>query len=97
MAFRTRAHLARQLLEMANRFGDNPSNFVLYITDPSPDNFAVNEETNTLKMIDLENIIVVDKGQLIESNNMKAITLHYSIIAMFINVLILMIVELYFR
>jgi hypothetical protein len=65
--FKTRAHLAKQLLEMANLFGENPSNFILYITDPSPDNFAVDENTNTLKMIDLENIIVVDKFQLLES------------------------------
>lgn len=65
------------MLEMANRFGENPTNFILYMADPSPDNFAVNEETNTLKLIDLENIIVVDKEELIKSNN-TVILIHHN-------------------
>lgn len=65
--FKTRANLAKQLLEMANFFEENPTNFILYMTDPSPHNFAVDEETQKLKMIDLENIIIVDKEQLIQS------------------------------
>lgn len=70
------AHLALQLIEMVNKFGENPTNFILYMTDPSPDNFAVNENTNSLKMIDLENIIVVDKEELILS---KCIIINYTL------------------
>jgi len=52
---------------MANKFYENPTNFILYLTDMTPDNFAVDEETHKLKVIDLEDFIVVDKEVLIKS------------------------------
>ena len=66
-SFLTRAHLAKQLLEIANKFNENSSKFILYLTDVTPDNFAVDENSNLVKIVDLENIIMVDKEVLIQS------------------------------
>jgi len=61
-------HRLHNTQEMASlRLGEMPVNFILYITDPSPDNFAVDETSNKLKVVDLENIIIVDKEDLILS------------------------------
>lgn len=67
--FKIRVIIAKQLLEIANLFYDNGSNFILYMTDVSPDNFAVDDQTYKVKLIDLENIIVVDKEELFKSTN----------------------------
>jgi hypothetical protein len=70
--FLIRAQFARQLLSMANKFNENPTNFILYLTDISPENFAVDEKTNMVKVVDLENIVVVDKEILIKSKAKNA-------------------------
>jgi hypothetical protein len=61
-----RALLAKKLLEMANFLGENESEMILYLTDPSADNFAVKEDSLDVKYIDLEGLIVVDKRELIK-------------------------------
>ncbi|KAG0714535.1 Deleted in autism protein 1 [Chionoecetes opilio] len=52
-----RADYARQLLEMAQEFSS--SEFRLYLTDVSLDNFAVDSE-GRVKVIDAENIVLLD-------------------------------------
>jgi len=69
--FPVRASLAKQLLEMANKFYENPTNFINDFTDMSPDNFAVDEDTLTVRAVDLENFIVVDKEALIRSKSVQ--------------------------
>ena len=54
-----RADYARQLLEMAQEF--SYSEFRLYLTDVSLDNFAVDAE-GKVKVIDAENIVLVDSS-----------------------------------
>lgn len=56
-----RADYARQLLEMAQEF--SYSEFRLYLTDVSLDNFAVDAE-GKVKIIDAENIVMVDPSVL---------------------------------
>lgn len=56
-----RADYARQLLEMAQEF--SYSEFRLYLTDVSLDNFAVDSE-GRVKIIDAENIVIVDPSGL---------------------------------
>ncbi|ODN01116.1 Deleted in autism protein 1 [Orchesella cincta] len=65
--FKVRAYLALQLLKMANLFYENPTQYIIYLTDPQADNFAVVENTNIVKLVDLENLMVVDKELLIQS------------------------------
>lgn len=71
--FKLRAYLALQLLKMANMFYENPTKFILYLSDPQADNFAVTENTNIVKLVDLENVIIVDKEILIQSKRMQYI------------------------
>lgn len=52
---------------MANLFYENPTQFILYMTDPQANNFAVTDNSNIVKLVDLENIIVVDKEVLLKS------------------------------
>lgn len=54
-----RADFARQLLELAQEF--SYSEFRLYLTDVSLDNFAVDAE-GRVKVIDAENIVMVDSS-----------------------------------
>lgn len=56
-----RADYARQLLEMAQEF--SYSEFRLYLTDVSLDNFAVDAE-GKVRIIDAENIVMVDPSLL---------------------------------
>lgn len=65
--FKLRAYLSLQLLKMAKLFYENPTNFILYLTDPQADNFAVTDNTNLVRLVDLENLIIVDKEVLIKS------------------------------
>ncbi|XP_064455311.1 divergent protein kinase domain 2A-like [Ornithodoros turicata] len=61
----TRVALAEQLLGIAQQLTDNPTGFALYLTDVSMDNFAVSE-TGTVTVVDVENVIVVDRFQLVQ-------------------------------
>lgn len=72
--FPVRASISKQLLEMANLFYENPTNFIIYLTDMSPDNFAVDEDTQVVKAIDLENFMVVDKEVLMRSTAARQIS-----------------------
>lgn len=58
-AFYRRADLAYQLLQIAQKFTDNPD-FALYWTDLAYDNFAVDPAGKVI-VIDAEHIIVVDR------------------------------------
>ncbi|CAG7731074.1 unnamed protein product [Allacma fusca] len=69
--FHIRATIALELLEIAFKLSDNDTDFILYLADISPDNFAVNEDDYKVKVIDLENIIIVDKTQLDKTGNNK--------------------------
>lgn len=61
--FRVRALISHQLLKIAFQLTE-ASNFTLYLADVSADNFAVNEDENyAVKVVDLENVIIVDKSQ----------------------------------
>uniref|UniRef100_A0A6M2D2M4 Putative conserved secreted protein ovary overexpressed n=1 Tax=Rhipicephalus microplus TaxID=6941 RepID=A0A6M2D2M4_RHIMP len=57
-----RANISLQLLDMADLMTENPTQYALYMTDVSMDNFAVNDQ-GEVRLIDLENIIVVDRMQ----------------------------------
>ncbi|KAL3253270.1 hypothetical protein MRX96_017541 [Rhipicephalus microplus] len=57
-----RANISLQLLDMADLMTENPTQYALYMTDVSLDNFAVNDQ-GEVRLIDLENIIVVDRMQ----------------------------------
>ena len=57
-----RARLALQILQLAIKMSDNPT-LNLYLTDWSLDNFAVNTKLQ-IKLIDLENIILVNKTEI---------------------------------
>ena len=55
--------IAYQLMKIAERLTDNDIGFALYLTDVSYDNFAINDDGKVI-VIDLENIIVVDKARI---------------------------------
>lgn len=57
-----RANISLQLLDMADLMTNNPTQFALYMTDVSMDNFAVNK-WGEVTLVDVENIIVVDRVQ----------------------------------
>ncbi|CAB3372344.1 Hypothetical predicted protein [Cloeon dipterum] len=59
--WRTRAKLALQLLKIAQRMTFHDPRFSLYMTDVTPENLAVDSHGN-LKVVDLGNIIIVDKN-----------------------------------
>lgn len=56
-----RAKISASLLEIAQLFTFKDINFSFYLTDLSPDNIAVDNNYN-VKIIDLENIIIVDRN-----------------------------------
>jgi len=58
--FVVRAKLAIQILEIATALSDKHNHLSLYLTDWSESNFAVDNE-GTVKLIDLENLVVVNK------------------------------------
>ncbi|KAK9510497.1 hypothetical protein O3M35_005271 [Rhynocoris fuscipes] len=58
--WRVRANLSIQILEAAFKFTLDHPNLAFYLSDPSPDNVAVNSD-GIVKFIDLEHVIVVDK------------------------------------
>ncbi|ESO83900.1 hypothetical protein LOTGIDRAFT_132744 [Lottia gigantea] len=58
--FSTRVDLAYQLMKMAILMSENKEDFILYWTDIQYENFAV-DVAGKVKIIDAENIIVVDK------------------------------------
>lgn len=55
-----RAGLALQLLRIADAM--TKSQIRIYLTDPSADNFAVDRE-GTVRIIDVENVVLVDSQQ----------------------------------
>lgn len=55
-----RARLALQLLRIADAM--TKSQIRIYLTDPSADNFAVDRE-GTVRIIDVENVVLVDSQQ----------------------------------
>ncbi len=58
-----RARLSRQLLEMALSFTrdhEASDDFAMYLTDWSPDNFAVSAQDGRVRLVDGENIVLVD-------------------------------------
>ena len=57
-----RARLSLQILQLATKMSENPT-LNLYLTDWSLDNFAVNSKLQ-VKLIDLENIILVNKTEI---------------------------------
>jgi hypothetical protein len=59
----TRARLALQVLQMADKFTQNPTNLGLYLTDWLPENFAVSDDLQ-VKLVDLENIILVNQTRI---------------------------------
>jgi hypothetical protein len=72
--------LAYQLLQIADMFVDNDSQFALYWTDLDPDNVMV-DSSGQLLIVDVENIIVVDRWQinrgLLLRNNIKCLLFDY--------------------
>lgn len=60
-----RANISLQLLNMADLMTDHPTRFALYMTDVSMDNFVVNKR-NEVALVDVENIIVVDRVQVVK-------------------------------
>ncbi|CAN7996324.1 unnamed protein product [Ixodes hexagonus] len=62
-----RAHLANQLLGLAQLLTENPTEFALYLTDVSMDNFAV-DATGRVTVIDVENVVVVDRKEVKEGH-----------------------------
>ncbi|ELU17434.1 hypothetical protein CAPTEDRAFT_141610 [Capitella teleta] len=61
--FAERVKLSYQLLQIAEMFVDNDSQFALYWTDLDPDNVMVDSSGQVL-IVDVENIIVVDRWQI---------------------------------
>ncbi|XP_071798726.1 divergent protein kinase domain 2A-like [Asterias amurensis] len=59
----TRLDLAFQVMRIAEKLTNNDQGYGLYMTDVSPENFAVNEKGEVF-IIDAENIIVVDKQKI---------------------------------
>ncbi|XP_059483036.1 divergent protein kinase domain 2A [Neocloeon triangulifer] len=59
--WRTRARLALQLLKIAQRLTFHDQHFSLYLTDVTAENLAVDAH-GTLKVVDLGNVIIVDKN-----------------------------------
>lgn len=57
----TRAKIALQLLKIAQRLTFHDSRFSLYMTDLTAENVAVDDKGD-VKVIDLGNIIIVDKN-----------------------------------
>ncbi|XP_077556173.1 divergent protein kinase domain 2A [Haemaphysalis longicornis] len=60
-----RANISLQLLNMADLMTDNPTQFALYMTDVSMDNFVVSRDGH-VTLVDVENIIVVDRIQVVK-------------------------------
>lgn len=60
-----RAHLANRLLDLAQLLTENPTEFALYLTDVSMDNFAV-DAMGRVTVVDAENVIVVDRREVRE-------------------------------
>ena len=52
-----------QVMRIAEKLTNNDQGYGLYMTDVSPENFAVNEKGEVF-IIDAENIIVVDKQKI---------------------------------
>ncbi|XP_013384861.1 deleted in autism protein 1 homolog [Lingula anatina] len=63
--WRTRVGLAYQLFQIADLLTNNKGNWSLYWTDVSYDNIAVDPDGRVV-VVDLENIIVVDKLKIIQ-------------------------------
>ncbi len=60
--FQKRARLALQLLQIALKFTTKDKEINLYLTDWSPDNFAV-DDRGLVSLIDAEHVIMVNKTQ----------------------------------
>nr|XP_002737149.1 PREDICTED: deleted in autism protein 1 homolog [Saccoglossus kowalevskii] len=58
-----RVDFAYQAFAIAEKFTNNEEDFALYMTDVTYENFAVNAK-DELMMVDVENVIVVDKKQI---------------------------------
>ena len=56
----SQAGVAYELLKIAKHLTDNDEDFALYIADPNWDNFGV-DSSGKVRILDAENIIVVDK------------------------------------
>ncbi|XP_077988292.1 divergent protein kinase domain 2A-like [Glandiceps talaboti] len=64
-AWSIRINLAYQVFEIAEHFTNNAEDYALYMTDIVAENFAVTKDGD-VKLIDIENIIVVDKKMIRE-------------------------------
>lgn len=64
-----RVGLALQLLDIAQLLTANPTDFALYLTDVSLDNFAV-DAAGRVKVVDAENVIIVDRRQIVEDRKL---------------------------
>ena len=60
--------LGYQIMKMADKLTDNPTEFTLYWTDLSYENIAVDKQ-GYVRLVDSENIIVVDKWQIKQGKN----------------------------
>jgi hypothetical protein len=72
-----RVQLARQLVQMAARFTNNDAGVALYLTDWSADNFAV-DQFGKLRLVDAENVVLVDQTMVREMGAPGANTKHNS-------------------
>ena len=59
-AWKDKVNAALQLLKIAEKLNQGVSGFRLYLTDVSLQKVAINVSTSNLKVIDGENIVVVD-------------------------------------
>ena len=59
-SWKDKVNAALQLLKIAEKLNQGVSGFRLYLTDVSLQNVAINVSTSNLKVIDGENIVVVD-------------------------------------
>ncbi|XP_054283790.1 uncharacterized protein LOC129000803 isoform X2 [Macrosteles quadrilineatus] len=76
LAWKQRSSLAVQLLTFAfNATFDNKA-FAFYFTDLTPDNFAVSD-SNEIRLVDLDNVIVVDKNPSEKPSNWDSVHTSY--------------------
>lgn len=59
--WRKRVDLAKQLMDIAEQLTNNDFDFALYLLDVSFDNFAVGPRDGKVIVVDAENVVVVDK------------------------------------
>jgi len=60
--FEKRARLALQVLEIADTLTNKDRHLSLHLTDWSQSNFAVDPRTSRVRLVDLENLVVVNKS-----------------------------------